>query len=104
MEKIININMAGRVIAIEDKAYIRLKAYLETLNQYFQGEEGQDEIMNDIESRIAELMEEKIRRGSMAIDETAVEEIMASIGRVEDFASEDEPRTEARTETTAKRP
>jgi phage shock protein PspC (stress-responsive transcriptional regulator) len=101
MEKIININMAGRVIAIEDKAYIRLKAYLETLNQYFQGEEGQDEIMNDIESRIAELMEEKIRRGSMSIDEAAVEEIMASIGRVEDFAaSEDEQRTEARTETT----
>src|SRR6188768_3040976 len=105
MEKIININMAGRVIAIEDKAYIRLKAYLETLNQYFQGEEGQDEIMNDIESRIAELMEEKIRRGSMAIDETAVEEIMASIGRVEDFAaSEDDQRPEARTEPASKGP
>src|SRR6187551_2928807 len=91
MEKIININMAGRVIAIEDKAYTRLKTYIESLHGFFVGQEGEDEIMNDIESRIAELMEEKIRRGSAAIDEAAVEEIIGSIGRVEDFeASEAE--------------
>ena len=30
-------------------------------------EEGRDEIINDIESRIAELMNEKIRKGASAI-------------------------------------
>ncbi len=87
MEKIININMAGRVIAIEDRAYTRLKAYLETLHGYFAGEDGGDEIINDIESRIAELMDDKIKRGAFSITEADVEEIIGSMGRVEDFAA-----------------
>ncbi|MEO6832491.1 MAG: PspC domain-containing protein [Chitinophagaceae bacterium] len=97
MEKIININMAGRVIAIEDNAYTALKAYLESLNQYFAQEEGHDEILNDIESRVAELMADRIRRGSVSINIEDIESIKNSIGRVEDFAAADEgdaPRTE----------
>jgi phage shock protein PspC (stress-responsive transcriptional regulator) len=90
MEKIININMAGRVIAIEDKAYTSLKAYLESLHSYFAQEEGGDEIINDIESRVAELMADKIRWGRIAINEADIEEIIGSMGRVEDFAASEE--------------
>jgi len=82
--------MSGRVIAIEDSAYTSLKAYLESLHQYFAQEEGHDEILNDIESRIAELMDERIHRGSQAITAGDIESIIASIGRVEDFAAADE--------------
>jgi phage shock protein PspC (stress-responsive transcriptional regulator) len=89
MEKIISINLGGRVISIEDTAYTSLKAYLETLHRYFDGEEGRDEIINDIESRVAELLEEKMKRGSAAITEADVQEVMGSIGRVEDFAAEE---------------
>lgn len=97
MEKIININMAGRVIAIEDNAYTALKAYLESLSQYFAQEEGHDEILNDIESRVAELMAERIRKGNVSINLEDIESIKNSIGRVEDFAAADDeptPRTE----------
>ena len=59
MKKIININLSGRVIPIEDSAYEKLQAYIESLRRYFIHEEGRDEIINDIESRIAELMNEK---------------------------------------------
>ncbi len=90
MEKIININLGGRVIAIEDAAYSSLKAYFESLDRYFAGEEGREEIINDIESRVAELMEDKIKRGSSAITEADVQEIIGSMGRVEDFAAEEE--------------
>src|ERR1041384_4866359 len=90
MEKIININLGGRVIAIEDAAYSSLKAYFESLDRYFAGEEGREEIINDIESRVAELMEDKIKRGSSAITEVDVQEIIGSMGRVEDFAAEEE--------------
>src|SRR4051812_15823463 len=90
MEKIININLAGRVIAIEDAAYTSLKAYLESLHRFFANEEGRDEIINDIESRIAELLEEKIKRGSTAVTEADVQEIIAGMGRVEDFAAEED--------------
>ena len=85
MKKIININLSGRVIPIEDSAYKKLQAYIESLRRYFANEEGRDEIINDIESRIAELMSEKIRLGSSAITDTDVQEIISSMGTVEDF-------------------
>ena len=53
MKKIININLSGRVIPIEDSAYEKLQAYIESLRRYFANEESRDEIINDIESRIA---------------------------------------------------
>ena len=85
MKKIININLSGRVIPIEDSAYEKLQAYIESLRRYFSNEEGRDEIINDIESRIAELMNDKVRKGSDCITEMDVEEIISSIGRPEDF-------------------
>ena len=51
MKKIININLSGRVIPIEDSAYEKLQGYIESLRRYFANEEGRDEIINDIESR-----------------------------------------------------
>jgi len=89
MKKIININLAGRVIPIEDSAYESLQRYVESLRRYFAREEGRDEIINDIESRIAELMNEKIRKGAHAVTDADIEEIIASMGRVEDFAEAD---------------
>ena len=53
MKKIININLSGRVIPIEDAAYETLQRYIDSLRRYFANEEGRDEIINDIESRVA---------------------------------------------------
>ena len=83
MKKIININLSGRVIPIEDSAYEKLQAYIESLRRYFAHEEGRDEIINDIESRIAELLFEKVRKGAAAITDEDVNSIIASMGRPE---------------------
>src|SRR5215216_3587618 len=85
MKKIININLSGRVIPIEDSAYESLQQYIESLRRYFANEESRDEIINDIESRIAELMNDKIKKGASAITDADIEEIINSMGRVEDF-------------------
>jgi phage shock protein PspC (stress-responsive transcriptional regulator) len=85
MKKIININLNGRVIPIEDSAYEKLQGYIESLRRYFANEEGRDEIINDIESRISELLHEKIRKGADSITDTDIEDIISSMGRVEDF-------------------
>jgi len=100
MKKIININLSGRVIPIEDAAYEKLQAYIESLRRYFAKEEGRDEIINDIESRIAELMSEKVRKGATSITEDDIEQIISSMGRVEDFeAEEKENDTSAKANT-----
>jgi phage shock protein PspC (stress-responsive transcriptional regulator) len=89
MKKIININLSGRVIPIEDSAYEKLQEYIESLRRYFAHEEGRDEIINDIESRIAELMSEKVRKGADSITDADVNEIANSMGRPEDFEGEE---------------
>ncbi|HZH65209.1 MAG TPA: PspC domain-containing protein, partial [Flavisolibacter sp.] len=89
MKKIININLYGRVIPIEDAAYDSLQRYIESLRRYFAKEEGRDEIINDIESRIAELMNDKIKKGAPCITEADIAEIITAMGRVEDFEAAD---------------
>src|SRR5215218_269816 len=85
MKKIININFQGRVIPIEETAYDILKQYIESLRRYFANEEGRDEIINDIESRIAELFSERLKKGATCITDEDVNAVMASMGRPEDF-------------------
>ena len=85
MKKIITINLSGRVIPIEDSAYEKLQTYVESLRRYFSNEEGRDEIINDIESRIAELMNDKVRKGAACVTEADVEDIITSMGRPEDL-------------------
>src|SRR5215210_734098 len=77
MKKIININLSGRVIPIEDSAYENLQGYIESLRRYFANEEGRDEIINDIESRIAELMSDKLKKGVTCITDEDVQAVMA---------------------------
>src|SRR6185503_12213423 len=88
MKKIININLSGRVIPIEDSAYEKLQSYIESLRRHFVNEDGRDEIINDIESRIAELMSEKVRKGAVCVTDADLEEIIASMGRPEDFEAD----------------
>ena len=85
MKKVININFQGRVIPIEEPAYESLKKYVDSLRHYFSNEEGKEEIINDIENRIAELFNEKIKAGASFITEEHVEGIVSSIGRPEQF-------------------
>ncbi len=99
MKKIININLSGRVLPIEDSAYEKLQAYIESLRRYFANEESRDEIINDIESRIAELLHDKIRKGATAVTDADVDEVIASMGRVEDFEAADKEATDEKTTT-----
>jgi phage shock protein PspC (stress-responsive transcriptional regulator) len=89
MKKVININFQGRVIPIEESAYDMLKQYVESLRKFFANEEGRDEIINDIEGRIAELFGDSLKKGSTCITEEDVNGIIASMVRPEDFEGEE---------------
>src|SRR5688500_11613449 len=84
MKKIININFQGRVIPIEETAYDILKQYIESLRRYFANEEGRDEIINDIESRIAELFTDRLKTRNCITDDD-VNAVIISIGRPEEL-------------------
>ncbi len=90
MKKVININFQGRVVPIEETAYDILKQYVDALRRFFAAEEGKEEIINDIESRIAELFAETLKKGSTCITDEDVNNIINSMGRPEDFEGEEE--------------
>ncbi|HEX6916245.1 MAG TPA: PspC domain-containing protein [Chitinophagaceae bacterium] len=89
MKKVININFQGRVVPIEETAYDILKQYVESLRRFFAKEEGRDEIINDIEDRIAELFSETLKKGATCITDDDVNTIIASMGRPEEFEAEE---------------
>ena len=89
MHKVININFQGRILPIEEVAYEMLKQYIESLRNYFEKEEGRDEIINDIECRIAELCDGELKKGTVCITDEHINLIIASIGRPADFEAQD---------------
>lgn len=89
MKKVININFHGRVVPIEETAYDILKQYVDSLRRFFANEEGRDEIINDIEDRIAELFTETLKKGSTCITDEDVNTIITSMGRPEEFEAEE---------------
>ncbi len=95
MEKIISINFQGRVIPIEETAYNNLKQYIDSLRRHFATEESGDEIVTDIENRIAELLSDRLKHGAPCIMMADVSNVIDSIGRLEDIeAAESEPAKE----------
>lgn len=85
MKKTFTINISGSVFHIEEDAYEKLQNYLLELSSYFENQSGGQEILQDIESRIAELLQEKIAGGKEAVTGEWVDEIMHRMGKPEDF-------------------
>jgi phage shock protein PspC (stress-responsive transcriptional regulator) len=85
MKKVININFQGRVIPIEETAFELLKQYIESLRRYFAGEEGREEIINDIQDRIGELFNDCLKAGATCVTDADLGKIIDNMGRPEDF-------------------
>ena len=56
MKKNISINICGTIYSIDEDAYLLLDNYLMSMTNYFKGQEGGEEIADDIEHRVAELL------------------------------------------------
>ena len=100
MKKTININLAGFVFYIDEDAYEELQKYLKTIKTYLGNTEGREEIIDDIESRIAELFSEKQKQVITLIEVSEVIEVM---GQPEDYMSEDETEQKTSYKSSNKR-
>lgn len=100
MKKTININLAGFVFYIDEDAYEALQKYLNNIRAYLGNTEGREEIIDDIESRIAELFSEKQKQVITLIEVSEVIEVM---GQPEDYMSEEEPEEKTAYQQSSKR-
>jgi len=84
MKRTVEINLGGVPITIDDDAYRRLDAYLVDLEKYFAHSGNQEEIMFDIESRVAELLKDLMKSREI-VEITDVEAAIKVMGTPEDF-------------------
>jgi|GEM_PF-587603 len=100
MNKTISIHINQLVFYIDEVAYQKLDAYLDAISRHFLKEDGGDEIVADIEARIAELFEEKLSSRKEVIGLPDVEEMIGIMGMpeemVEEEASEGDSKEESR--------
>jgi phage shock protein PspC (stress-responsive transcriptional regulator) len=85
MKQVIHINYQGRVVPIEQTAFDLLKSYTDSLSIHFDSELGKEEILHDIKDRIAELFDQRLKKGAACITDEDVNAIINSIGRIEDL-------------------
>ncbi|TRX72532.1 PspC domain-containing protein [Carboxylicivirga sp. M1479] len=88
MNKTININLDGLAFKIEEEAYERLNEYLDTIKKRLGNNEEAQEIIADIESRIAELFQVNCKGCTIQLN--AVEEIIHTIGEPAEIVDEED--------------
>ena len=103
MNKTISINLNGQVFNIEELAYDKLKDYFDALRRVFKSNSEINEIMKDIEARIAEKFSViLLDRKTEVITEQNVTLVMQEMGDPSDFAEAEETEgfsNEAKQET-----
>jgi phage shock protein PspC (stress-responsive transcriptional regulator) len=88
MNKIININLAGRLIPIDESAYDLLRDYLNRLKDFFSREKGGDEIVRDMEDRMGELFQDQLKKGKPCIMSEDIHQMIAIMGSPEQIEHE----------------
>lgn len=88
MNKTVTINISGIIFHIEEDAYDKLSKYLSTIKGYFSKADGGNEIMSDIEARVAEMLQSKTSTVKQVVLMADVDYVIESMGKPEEFAEE----------------
>ncbi len=90
MKKTVTANIGGFVFQIDEDAFEMQSRYLERVRRKFSSEPGCDEIMADIENRIAETLQKKVLAGQNVIVLNDVKELIKQLGEPEQIVGEEE--------------
>lgn len=94
MKKTLTINISGIIFHIDEDAYDKLNSYLAKLKRHFNNTQGKDEIITDIEGRIAELLQEKTNDAKQVISIEDINEVIGLMGEPGEFETEGEVEEE----------
>lgn len=95
MNKTVNINIGGMIFHIDEDAFQKLTRYFEAIKRSLSNSSGQDEIMKDIEMRVAELLIERQKSDKHVINNKDVDEVITVMGQPEDYKIDDESEEKA---------
>jgi len=92
--------MGGYAFIVEEDAYLRLKEYTEAVKRNLDGSPGADEIMGDIETRIAEILRES-KAGREVVQMEDVTAVIQRMGEPDVYVQEGAPGNGSESKTKA---
>lgn len=108
MKETVKINLNQQLFDLDADAYEKLKKYLNDLENIFrESADEAEEILQDIEQRIAELLHSKLSTSKQVITLKDIDEVVDQLGTAEDFAritGEDKAGTFGEEEASAEMP
>ena len=93
MNKTVSINLGGFFFHIDEDAFQKLNRYFDAIKRSL-SPDGKDEIMGDIEARIAELLTEKLKNDKQVVSIREVDDLIAIMGQPEDYRIDDNETAE----------
>ncbi|RZT97322.1 phage shock protein C (PspC) family protein [Ancylomarina subtilis] len=94
MKKTFTINISGSIFHIDEDAYDKLQTYLRSINAHYGSSEEGREIIADIESRIAEIFNEKLSSKDQVVTELMIDEVITIMGQPEEIFEVDSEEVE----------
>ncbi|GHV15120.1 hypothetical protein FACS1894169_05570 [Bacteroidia bacterium] len=83
MKKIIEVSIGSINFTMEDDAYIRLKEYLKRFESTIPDKREAQEIMEDVEARVAEIFQKEMKFTNQVVDMKLVQTVIDHLGEVE---------------------
>jgi phage shock protein PspC (stress-responsive transcriptional regulator) len=102
MNTTVNVNLAGQHFYFDQDSKVKLEIYFEEIKSYFTDESFLHELMTDIETRIAELLNDIIVDSQQVVTIQHTEKVMEVMGEANSFKIDDD-KTQKKTETKALR-
>jgi phage shock protein PspC (stress-responsive transcriptional regulator) len=87
MKKTISVNIAGTLFQIDEDAYSRLEQYFQRIEAGYNYSPEGKEIISDLETRLAELLEGRIKDNSRTISIDDVNWAIGILGKPEDLGA-----------------
>ena len=95
MNKTVNVNLAGQHFYFDQAAKTKLEIYFDEIKKHFTDEVLCQEIMTDVEARIAELLQQKTTHPQQVITIKNIEDIIEVMGEPNAYKiDEEEDKTE----------
>ncbi|WP_016990440.1 PspC domain-containing protein [Flavobacterium sp. ACAM 123] len=93
MNKTVNINLGGMFFHIDEDAYLKLTRYFDAIKRSLSKSSGQEEIIKDIEMRVAELLTENQKTDKQVVGLNEIDQVIAVMGQPEDYIIEEDNHT-----------
>lgn len=96
MEQVVKVSIGNTAFTLDKEAYEILDDYLDSFNEYYEGNPNAGEIIAGIEERIAELL---VDRGFLegVVPENVVKDIISILGRPNDIEGDDNVKPRKKT-------